>query len=89
MDESVVSEYKPKLLELISPHERKNIYNMDEAELLFLLALPSKSLTVKGEKCTGSKMSKERLKCYYSLISQKHMILLIMIYLLKNYIIME
>jgi hypothetical protein len=30
VDESVVSEYKPKLLELISPHEPKNIYNADE-----------------------------------------------------------
>jgi hypothetical protein len=28
--ESVVSEYKPKLLELISPSEPKNIYNEDE-----------------------------------------------------------
>jgi hypothetical protein len=59
-DESVVSEYKPKLLELISPYEPKNIYNADKTGLFFL-ALPTKSLAVKGENCTGGKMSKERL----------------------------
>jgi hypothetical protein len=32
---SLVSEYKPKLIELISPHEPKNIYNADETGLLF------------------------------------------------------
>jgi hypothetical protein len=36
------------------------IYNADETGL-FLQALPTKSLTVKGEKCTGGKMSKQRL----------------------------
>jgi hypothetical protein len=35
VDESVVSEYKPKLLELISPYEPKNIYNADETGLFF------------------------------------------------------
>jgi hypothetical protein len=30
VDESAVSEYKPKLLEMISPYEPKNIYNADE-----------------------------------------------------------
>jgi hypothetical protein len=29
------SEYKPKLLELISPYERKNIYNADKTGLIF------------------------------------------------------
>jgi hypothetical protein len=32
-DESVVSEYKPKLLEFISPFEPRNIYNADETGL--------------------------------------------------------
>jgi hypothetical protein len=31
---------------------------------LFFWALPTKSLTVKGEKCTGGKMSKERLTAF-------------------------
>jgi hypothetical protein len=52
--------YKPKLLELISPYEPKNIYNANKTGLFFL-ALPTESLAVKGEKCTGGKMSKERL----------------------------
>jgi hypothetical protein len=60
VDESVVSEYKPKLLELISPCELKNIYDVDETALFFR-ALPTKSLVVKGEKFTRSKMSKEKL----------------------------
>jgi hypothetical protein len=60
VDEHVVSEYKPKLLELISPYEPRNIYNEDKTKLL-LWALPTKSLLAMGEKCTGGKMSKERL----------------------------
>jgi hypothetical protein len=46
VDESVVSEYKPKLLELISPSEPKNIYNAHETGLFFRV-LPTKSLAVK------------------------------------------
>jgi hypothetical protein len=60
VDESVVSECKPKLLEFISPYESKNIYNAYETGLFFR-TLPTKSLTVKREKCTGGKMPKERL----------------------------
>jgi hypothetical protein len=60
VDESVLSEYKPKLLEFISPYEPKNIYNADETGLFFRPLL-TKSLVVKGEKCTRDKMSKERL----------------------------
>jgi hypothetical protein len=35
VDESVVSKYEPKLLELISPYEPKNIYNVDETGWFF------------------------------------------------------
>jgi hypothetical protein len=35
VDESVVSDYKPKLLELISTYEPKNIYNADETGFFF------------------------------------------------------
>jgi hypothetical protein len=35
VDESVVSEYKPKLLEVISPYEPQNIYNADETGSFF------------------------------------------------------
>jgi hypothetical protein len=49
-----VNEYKPKLIELISPYEPKNIYNADEPGLFFA-HYQQKSLAVKGEKCTGGK----------------------------------
>jgi hypothetical protein len=60
VDESVLSEYKPKLLELISPYEPKNICNADKTAMFFQ-ALLTKSLMDKGEKCTRGKISKERL----------------------------
>jgi hypothetical protein len=62
VDESVASDYKPKLLELISPYEPKNIYNVGETG--FFQTLPTKSLAVKGEKCTGGKSPKKDLQCY-------------------------
>jgi hypothetical protein len=40
---------------LISPYEPKNIYNADEPGFFFW-ALPTKSLAVKGEKCTRGKL---------------------------------
>jgi hypothetical protein len=40
LDESVVSEYKPKLLELNSPYEPKNIYSPDETG--FFLGITNK-----------------------------------------------
>jgi hypothetical protein len=42
VDESVMSAYKPKLLELISPCEPKNIYNADEARLFFFSGITNK-----------------------------------------------
>jgi hypothetical protein len=59
VDESVMSEYKPKLLEMISSYE-PNIYNAEKMGLFFR-ALPTKSLAVKGGKCTRDKTSKEGL----------------------------
>jgi hypothetical protein len=64
VDESLVSEYEPKLLELISTHEPKNIYIADKTGLLFR-ALTIKSLVVKGEIVPGTKCSKKDLRCYY------------------------
>jgi hypothetical protein len=46
--ESVVTEHKPKLPQLISPDEPKNIYDAEETGLFFR-ALPTESLAVKGE----------------------------------------
>jgi hypothetical protein len=51
VDENVVSEYKSKLLELISPYEPKSIYNVDETGLFH--ALQTESLAVKGEYIPG------------------------------------
>jgi hypothetical protein len=48
VDENVVGECKPKLLQMISSYEHKNIYNADETGLFFP-ALPTESLAVKGE----------------------------------------
>jgi hypothetical protein len=62
-----VCEYKPKLLELITPYEPKNVYNADETGLFFR-ALPTKSLVAKGEKYTGAKCPKKNL----SVIERKY-----------------
>lgn len=43
--------------------EQKDIANCDETTL-FLRALPTKSLHVKGESCRGGKFSKERLTVF-------------------------
>jgi hypothetical protein len=53
VDESVVSEYKPKLLELIPSYEPDNI-TMRTKQDCFFGRYQQKSLAVKGEKCTGS-----------------------------------
>jgi predicted DNA-binding protein YlxM (UPF0122 family) len=47
----------PTLLRGYSP---QNVYNADKTGLFFR-ALPDKTLALKSEKCTGGKMSKERL----------------------------
>lgn len=47
----------PSLLRGYSAHD---VYNADETGL-FYRALPNKTLALKSEKCTGGKMSKERL----------------------------
>ena len=41
---------------------KKKIFNFDETGLFFR-ALPTKTMTLKSEKCTGGKISKERLTC--------------------------
>jgi hypothetical protein len=64
VDESVVSEYKPKLLELSSPYEPKNIYNVDETKFFFS-GITDKNHSQLGEKSVpGAKCSKKDLHCY-------------------------
>lgn len=63
VDQSVVSDWKEKLPSLVEGYDPKNIFNGDESGLFFR-ALPSKTLALKGEKCVGGKVSKERLTVF-------------------------
>ncbi|XP_072143609.1 tigger transposable element-derived protein 4-like [Dermacentor andersoni] len=49
-----------RLPEIMRQFKDDDIYNVDETALFFKL-LPTKSMAFKGEKCTGGKLSKERL----------------------------
>lgn len=60
VDLTVVENWKVKLAEIIKNYEPKNIANCDETGL-FYRALPSKTLTLKKDKCVGGKQPKERL----------------------------
>ena len=60
VNSSIVSEWQEKLKTLLQGYEPNNVYNGDETGLFFR-ALPTKSLALRGEKCIGGKMSKERL----------------------------
>lgn len=60
VDGNVVSEWNKKLETLCEGYEEKDIYNCDETALFFR-ALPDKTMTLKGEKCSGGKLNKERL----------------------------
>ncbi|KAI6651233.1 Tigger transposable element-derived protein 6-like [Oopsacas minuta] len=48
------------LPELLLKYTPENIYNVDETALFYKLR-PEKTLTFKGEKCSGSKKQKDRL----------------------------
>ncbi|XP_053555651.1 tigger transposable element-derived protein 4-like [Bombina bombina] len=63
VDQETVSQWEEKLKMLKEPYATKDIYNGDETGLFFRL-LPSKTLAVKREKCTGGKLSKERLTVF-------------------------
>lgn len=62
-DQTVVSDWKEKLEFLIEGYDQKDIFNGDESGLFFR-AFPSKTLALKGEKCVGGKISKERLTVF-------------------------
>lgn len=49
-----------KIPSIINNYSPKNIYNADETGLFFR-AVPNKTLHLKGERCIGGKLSKERL----------------------------
>ena len=60
VSEETVLEFSNKLPSLIRGYSPENIYNADETGLFFR-ALPDKTLALKREKCSGGKLSKERL----------------------------
>ena len=59
VDMQTVADWKGKIEDLVAGYEPRNVYNGDETGLFFRV-LPSKTLTVRGDKCTGGKLSKER-----------------------------
>jgi hypothetical protein len=56
-------EWITKLLSIIKGYEPENIVNGDENGL-FCHVILKKLLCLKGEKCLGGKLSKERLDCF-------------------------
>ena len=50
--------------EILQEYEAKNIYNCDESGL-FYRVLPNRTLAFKGQKCSGGKMSKERISVLF------------------------
>ena len=56
-----VSEWRTtKLPELLSQYAPRDVFNADETGL-FYKAMPNRTLQLKGEKCHGGKLSKERI----------------------------
>ena len=55
-----VLEWKKLLVEMISDISAKDVFNVDEAGL-FYQCKPDKSLSFKGETCSGGKLSKQRV----------------------------
>lgn len=60
-----VNYYKKIIPEIISVYDKKNISNFDETGLCDI-ALPDKSLSVKGQGNSGIKVSKERVTVMFA-----------------------
>lgn len=78
VDMTVVKNWKEKIGSYIKNYEIKDIYNADETGLFFK-ALPDKTMTLKGEKCTGGKKAKQRLTilCCANMVGDKEPLLVI------------
>ena len=63
VNSETVEEWVVKLPSIIQGYEPENIANGDETGLFFCV-LPNKSLCLKGEKCLGGKLCKERLTLF-------------------------
>lgn len=60
VDENIVEEWTVVVKQICEGYDSKNIYNLDETGLFFR-ALPDKTMSLRGENCSGGKLSKERL----------------------------
>ena len=60
VDNSVVNDWNEIVGEICCNYDCKDIYNLDETGLFFR-ALPDKTMCFRREKCSGGKLSKERL----------------------------
>lgn len=60
VNQDVVKSFTEKVPSLIEGYDSRDIYNADETGLFFR-ALPDKTFALKGVKCTGGKMAKDRL----------------------------
>jgi hypothetical protein len=60
VDENSVALWKTKLVDICEGYEPKNIADCDESALFFK-ALPNKILHLKNHKCSGGKLSKDRI----------------------------
>ena len=63
VNSETIEEWIAKLPSIIQGYGPENIANGDETGLFFR-ALPNKSLCLKGEKCSGGKLCKERLTVF-------------------------
>jgi hypothetical protein len=63
VNSETIDEWVAKLPSIIEGYEPENIANGDETRLLFRV-LPNESLCLKGEKCSGGKLCKERLTVF-------------------------
>lgn len=58
VDTNIVEEWERMLPSLTSSYAPKDNFNVDETDLFFR-TLPEKPMCLKGETCTGGKVSKE------------------------------
>lgn len=66
-----VNQFVENLPSMLIGYQPEDIYNADESGLFFR-ALPDRTLTFKSEKCTGGKLSKERLTILFCVSMTGH-----------------
>ena len=57
---TVVDDWKARLADICKGYKMEDIYNADETGLFFR-ALPTRSMTIKGNECKGGKLAKDRI----------------------------